>query len=131
LSLVISQTEDVHEEIVDLLEQLRRNQDLQVTIEVRFITLSDTFFERIGVDFDFNVVNANAFIDRLSRAEARASGRTLTRVQPRHRVVAGDLLLVARLGRVRQVARNGGLHIAAAWILFVHVLLLESARNPA
>jgi general secretion pathway protein D len=60
LSLVISQTEDVHEEIVDLLEQLRRNQDLQVTIEVRFITLSDTFFERIGVDFDFNVVNLGA-----------------------------------------------------------------------
>lgn len=63
LSLVISQTEDVHEEIVDLLEQLRRNQDLQVTIEVRFITLSDTFFERIGVDFDFNIVNSSANID--------------------------------------------------------------------
>jgi len=31
-------------------------QDLQVTIEVRFITLSDSFFERIGVDFDFNIV---------------------------------------------------------------------------
>jgi general secretion pathway protein D len=60
LSLVISQTEDVHEEIRDLLEQLRRNQDLQVTIEVRFITLSDTFFERIGVDFDFNIVNTSA-----------------------------------------------------------------------
>jgi len=57
LSLVISQTQDVHEEIVDLLEQLRRNQDLQVTIEVRFITLNDNFFERIGVDFQFNVVN--------------------------------------------------------------------------
>jgi general secretion pathway protein D len=63
LSLVISQTEDVHEEIVDLLEQLRRNQDLQVTIEVRFITLSDTFFERIGVDFDFNVINTSALND--------------------------------------------------------------------
>jgi general secretion pathway protein D len=45
----------VHEEIADLLEQLRRLQDLQVTIEVRFITLADTFFERIGVDFDFNI----------------------------------------------------------------------------
>jgi general secretion pathway protein D len=63
LSLVISQTEDVHEEIVDLLEQLRRNQDLQVTIEVRFITLSDSFFERIGVDFDFNIVNTSAHIN--------------------------------------------------------------------
>lgn len=55
LSLVISQTQDVHEEIADLLEQLRRMQDLQVTIEVRFITLNDNFFERIGVDFDFDI----------------------------------------------------------------------------
>ncbi len=55
LSLVISQTQEVHEQIVDLLDQLRRLQDLQVTIEVRFITLSDNFFERIGVDFDFDI----------------------------------------------------------------------------
>jgi general secretion pathway protein D len=61
LSLVIRQTEEVHEEIVDLLEQLRRLQDLQVTIEVRFITLNDNFFERIGVDFDFDI---NDKIDR-------------------------------------------------------------------
>ena len=55
LSLVISQTQEVHEQIVDLLEQLRRMQDLQVTIEVRFITLNDNFFERLGVDFDFDI----------------------------------------------------------------------------
>ncbi|MFM7205097.1 MAG: hypothetical protein ACKO4T_00290 [Planctomycetaceae bacterium] len=55
LSLVVSQTQEVHEEIENLLAQLRRLQDLQVTIEVRFITLADTFFERIGVDFDFNI----------------------------------------------------------------------------
>lgn len=61
LSLVVSQTQDVHEEIADLLEQLRRLQDLQVTIEVRFITLNDNFFERMGVDFDFDI---NDKIDR-------------------------------------------------------------------
>ncbi|MFP6575210.1 MAG: hypothetical protein VB912_08670 [Pirellulaceae bacterium] len=55
LSLVISQTQEVHEEIADLLEQLRRLQDLQITIEVRFITLNDNFFERIGIDFDFEI----------------------------------------------------------------------------
>lgn len=55
LSLVISQTQAVHEEIADLLQQLRRLQDLQVTIEVRFIRLNDSFFERIGIDFDMNV----------------------------------------------------------------------------
>jgi general secretion pathway protein D len=32
-------------------------QDLQVTIEVRFITLNDNFFEQIGVDFNFNIEN--------------------------------------------------------------------------
>jgi general secretion pathway protein D len=55
LSIVVSQTQEVHEEIVELLEQLRRLQDLQVTIEVRFITLNDNFFERIGVSFDFDI----------------------------------------------------------------------------
>lgn len=57
LSLVISQTQAVHEQIADLLQQLRRLQDLQVTIEVRFIRLNDNFFERIGIDFDMNIVD--------------------------------------------------------------------------
>jgi general secretion pathway protein D len=55
LSLVISQTQAIHEEIADLLEQLRRLQDLQITIECRFIRLNDSFFERIGIDFDMNI----------------------------------------------------------------------------
>lgn len=58
LSLVITQTQAVHEQIEDLLNQLRQLQDLQVTIEVRFIRLSDNFYERIGVDFDMDV-NSN------------------------------------------------------------------------
>ena len=63
LSLVVSQTQNVHEQIVDLLEQLRRLQDLQVTIEVRFIRLTDSFFERIGIDFDFNIEDGSAIVD--------------------------------------------------------------------
>lgn len=55
LSIVVSQTQEVHDQIADLLEQLRRLQDLQVTIEVRFITLRDNFFERMGIDFDFRI----------------------------------------------------------------------------
>ncbi len=54
LSLVISTTSDVHDQIADLLESLRRLQNLQITIEVRFITLADTFAEQIGVDFDLS-----------------------------------------------------------------------------
>ncbi len=63
LSLVISQTQRVHEQIADLLEQLRRLQDLQVTIEVRFIRLTDSFFERIGIDFDFNIEDGSGITD--------------------------------------------------------------------
>jgi general secretion pathway protein D len=55
LSLVIRQTQKVHDEIRDLLQQLRRLQDLQVTVECRFITVDDDFFESVGVDFNFNV----------------------------------------------------------------------------
>ena len=69
LSLVISQTERVHEQIVELLDQLRRLQDLQVTIEVRFIRLTDSFFERIGIDFDFNIEDGGgATVGDLSNA---------------------------------------------------------------
>ena len=55
LSLVIRQTQAIHEEIADLLGQLRRLQDLQVTVECRFITVQDNFFERIGINFNFNL----------------------------------------------------------------------------
>lgn len=55
ISLIIRHTSEVHDEIVDLLRQLRRLQDLQISVEVRFITVSDSFFEEIGVDFDFAI----------------------------------------------------------------------------
>ncbi|MGC4002731.1 MAG: general secretion pathway protein GspD [Pirellulales bacterium] len=66
LTLVVSNTQEVHEQLADLLQQLRRLQDLQVTIEVRFITLSDNFFERIGVDFDFTIDNNAALPARIN-----------------------------------------------------------------
>ena len=90
LSLVVSQTQEVHEQIADLLEQLRRLQDLQVTIEVRFITLTDNFFERIGVDFDFDI-DDNTQPQRLqstclpTRRPAHAISPTVRRQQPEHR----------------------------------------------
>ncbi|TWU67231.1 type II secretion system protein GspD [Crateriforma conspicua] len=72
LSLVVSTTSDVHDQISDLLESLRRLQNLQITIEVRFITLSDTFFERIGVDFDVS------FDDNASQLPDDDSGPEVT-----------------------------------------------------
>jgi general secretion pathway protein D len=54
-SLVIRNTQAVHDQIQDLLKRLRELQDVQIVIETRFISLSDAFFERIGVDFDFQL----------------------------------------------------------------------------
>ena len=59
ISLIIRHTAEIHDQVADLLKQLRRLQDLQVSIEVRFITVSDNFFEQIGVNFDF-AINSNA-----------------------------------------------------------------------
>ncbi len=59
LSLIVSQTQEVQDEIQDLLQKLRELNDVQIVIEVRFITLRDNFFERIGIDFDFRINDAN------------------------------------------------------------------------
>lgn len=75
LSLVVSQTQEVHEEIADLLEQLRRLQDLQITIEVRYITLNDKFYERIGVAFDVNF-NSNYNGTQVSTGTVSGGGTT-------------------------------------------------------
>ncbi len=56
MTLVINQTPDIQEQIADLLQQLRRLQDLEVAIEIRLISLSDNFFERMGVNFDVNIL---------------------------------------------------------------------------
>jgi general secretion pathway protein D len=59
LSLIISAPQTTHEKISDLLDTLRRLQDLQVTVEVKFITLTDNFFERMGIDFDLRFEDGN------------------------------------------------------------------------
>ena len=44
----------------DLLEALRRLQDLAIAVEIRIVSLSETFFERMGVDFSMNIKTAHA-----------------------------------------------------------------------
>jgi type II secretory pathway component GspD/PulD (secretin) len=57
MALVINQTPDIQEQVAELLAALRRLQDIEVAVEVRFITISEQFYERIGVDFNLNIVN--------------------------------------------------------------------------
>jgi type II secretory pathway component GspD/PulD (secretin) len=60
MSLVISQTPDIQEQIADLLAALRRLQDQEVAVEVRFITVNENFFERIGVNFNVNILDSSS-----------------------------------------------------------------------
>lgn len=55
MAMMISQTPDIQEQISELLAALRRLQDQEVSVEVRFITIAESFFERIGVDFNVNI----------------------------------------------------------------------------
>ncbi len=53
--MVINQSPEVIEEVERLLESLRKLQDLEVSIEVKVVSLAETFYERIGVDFAMGV----------------------------------------------------------------------------
>ncbi|MBN9517139.1 hypothetical protein J0H58_01255 [bacterium] len=58
-AMVVNQTADVIREIDDLLRSLRQLQDLAVAVEIRIISLSETWFERMGVDFSMNIKTHN------------------------------------------------------------------------
>ncbi len=50
LSLVVTQTAEVHEQIAELLQQLRKLQDVQVTVEARFFTMPKNLFRKAGLE---------------------------------------------------------------------------------
>jgi tetratricopeptide (TPR) repeat protein len=54
-ALVVNQTADVIREVEDLLEALRRLQDLALAVEVRIVSVSESWFERLGLDFSMNI----------------------------------------------------------------------------
>jgi type II secretory pathway component GspD/PulD (secretin) len=63
-ALVVNQTGDVIGEIQQLLDSLRRLQDLSVSVEIRVVSLSEAFFERVGVDFSANIKTNNTTLER-------------------------------------------------------------------
>jgi type II secretory pathway component GspD/PulD (secretin) len=48
MALVVNQTPDVQEQVADLLAALRRQQDQEVALEIRLISVSDSVMERLG-----------------------------------------------------------------------------------
>jgi type II secretory pathway component GspD/PulD (secretin) len=57
MALVINQTPDIQDQVQDLLNALRRLIDQEVAVEVKFISIAEDFFERIGVNFNMNIIN--------------------------------------------------------------------------
>jgi tetratricopeptide (TPR) repeat protein len=52
--LAVLQTREVHSEIEKLLQELRKALGCQVSIEARFLVVSENFLEDIGLDVDFS-----------------------------------------------------------------------------
>jgi hypothetical protein len=50
MALVVSHHPNVHEEIADLLAALRRLQDVEVSVELRLLTVSDECLAKLGVE---------------------------------------------------------------------------------
>jgi type II secretory pathway component GspD/PulD (secretin) len=51
-SLVINQTPDVQEQILDMLNSLRRQQNQQVVLEVRFLSVDESFAEHLNAELN-------------------------------------------------------------------------------
>lgn len=74
LSLVIRQTESAHTQIIDLLNQLRRLQELQVTLTIGLLHLPDEPAAKIGRSGQF----AGSDADIVRRSRISTTGETMT-----------------------------------------------------
>src|SRR5205807_8794306 len=63
-ALIVNQTPDILDQVEILLNALRRMQELEVSVEIRLVTVADNFFERIGVDFSANILTNNHKYDQ-------------------------------------------------------------------
>ncbi len=62
--LIIFQTSRGHEGVVNLLNELRETQSLQISVEARFLDVVANFLEQFGVDLDFVFNSGSAGYDR-------------------------------------------------------------------
>src|SRR5260370_9784896 len=80
MALTINQTPDIQEQVQELLHALRRLQDQEVAIEIRFITISEAFFERIGLDFNINIVTNNPKFENMVVSQQFAPFGTINKI---------------------------------------------------
>src|SRR5260370_37641988 len=73
--MVVNQTQGIQEQVADLLAALRRLQELEVAIEMRMITVSEAFYEQIGVNFDITLrTNNTRFEPQLTTNQFQQAG---------------------------------------------------------
>ena len=126
--LVITQTIENHDSIVELIGKLREARALEVSIEARFITVSSGFLNRVGIDLDFYFNLGPKFLPPSTLLNSPLIGRKPTTVGGRSMMGAiqhgqgadtpGDAVLPA----FTNAMGVGGAGIAS---------LLGDAENPA
>ncbi len=115
LSLVVTTTQEVQDAIQDLLSRLRQLNDVQIVIEVRFITLSDTFFERIGIDFDFKIEdNTNLPLNTFLGDRTRPTSTVGRQFNPDDQLNTADLDLLFEQGSFASAVPQFGGDLASA-----------------
>jgi type II secretory pathway component GspD/PulD (secretin) len=65
-NLVVTQTASAHEQIADLLSQLRQERAIQIAVEARFLTVTANYLEELGIDLDVILNQGNAGFDRVN-----------------------------------------------------------------
>jgi general secretion pathway protein D len=100
-SIVVRQTEEIHSEIVELLSQLRKLSDLQIAVEVRYITISDDYYEKMGIDFQAKIRNdgaSNKVILYDDESSSSDSGDSSSGSSSRSGIAKGDNVTVGLQG---------------------------------
>ncbi len=62
-NLVVTQTSRGHQQLFNLLNQLREDSAVQIAIEARFLTVNHNFLEDMGIDLNIVLNNGNAGFD--------------------------------------------------------------------
>ncbi|MCK4659036.1 MAG: hypothetical protein KAV82_05890 [Phycisphaerae bacterium] len=65
-NLVVAQTASTHEQIANLLDQLRHERAIQIAVEARFLTITANYLEEMGIDLDIILNQGNAGYDRVN-----------------------------------------------------------------
>lgn len=118
-ALVVNQTADVIQEVADLLDALRRLQDLAIAVELRIVSLSESWFERMGVDFSLNILTNTSKIQP-----------SLTTVDP-NTGAAGVFSPLPYINAIRNVGSTVGLTPAGTFTPDLNVPITNSSYNMA